>query len=96
MITKTMKNRSEHHALLTEFAPHMCPKDSNCPMISRNTMNPRSHSHGSQIIYKQSKYYGAQKVIAMQSLQLHLTGVARSWLVRMERETIGSWDELTK
>jgi hypothetical protein len=32
----------------------------------------------------------------MQSLQLHLTGAARSWLGKMERETIGSWDELTK
>jgi hypothetical protein len=50
-ITKTMKKRWEHYALLTEFAPHLCPKDSNCPMISRNTTNLRSHSHGSQIIY---------------------------------------------
>jgi hypothetical protein len=32
----------------------------------------------------------------MQSLQLHLTGVARSWLGKLEKETIGSWDELTK
>jgi hypothetical protein len=32
----------------------------------------------------------------MQSLQLHLTGPARSWLGKLERETIGSWDELTK
>jgi hypothetical protein len=32
----------------------------------------------------------------MQSLQLHLTGAARSWLGKLERETIGSWEELTK
>jgi hypothetical protein len=32
----------------------------------------------------------------MQSLQLHLTGAARSWLSKLERETIGTWDELTK
>jgi hypothetical protein len=32
----------------------------------------------------------------MQSLQLHLTDAARSWLAKLERETIGSWDELTK
>jgi hypothetical protein len=31
----------------------------------------------------------------MQSLQLHLTGVARSWLSKLERETIGSWEEIT-
>jgi hypothetical protein len=32
----------------------------------------------------------------MQSLQLHLTGAAQSWLSKLERETIGSWNELTK
>jgi hypothetical protein len=39
---------------------------------------------------------GGSKEIAMQSLQLHLTGAARSWLSKLERETIGSWEELTK
>jgi hypothetical protein len=28
----------------------------------------------------------------MQSLQLHLTGAAQSWLGKLERETIGRWD----
>jgi hypothetical protein len=32
----------------------------------------------------------------MQSLQLHLTGAAWSWLSKLERETIESWEELTK
>jgi hypothetical protein len=32
----------------------------------------------------------------MQSLQLHLTGVARSWLSKLKKQTIGSWEELTK
>jgi hypothetical protein len=32
----------------------------------------------------------------MQSLQLHLTGAARSWLSKLGKETIGSWEELTK
>jgi hypothetical protein len=32
----------------------------------------------------------------MQSLQLHLTGATRSWLSKLERGTIGSWEELTK
>jgi hypothetical protein len=32
----------------------------------------------------------------MQSLQLHLTGAARSWLSKLERGTIGSWEELSK
>jgi hypothetical protein len=29
----------------------------------------------------------------MQSLQLHLTGAARSWLSKLERGTIESWEE---
>jgi hypothetical protein len=32
----------------------------------------------------------------MQSLQLHLTGAARSWLSKLEKETIGSWEDLMK
>jgi hypothetical protein len=42
------------------------------------------------------KILGRTKEIAMQSLQLHLTGTARSWLSKLEKETIGSWEELTK
>jgi hypothetical protein len=32
----------------------------------------------------------------MQSLQLHLTGATRSWLSKLEKEIIRSWEELTK
>jgi hypothetical protein len=39
---------------------------------------------------------GGTKETAMQSLQLHLTGAARSWLSKLEKESIGSWDDLTK
>jgi hypothetical protein len=42
------------------------------------------------------KILGGSKEIAMQSLQLYLTGAARSWLSKLAREIIGSWDELTK
>jgi hypothetical protein len=42
------------------------------------------------------KLLGGTREIAMQSLQLHLTGAARSWLRKLEKETIGSWEELTK
>jgi hypothetical protein len=30
------------------------------------------------------------------ALQLHLTGAARSWLSKLEKGTIGNWEELTK
>jgi hypothetical protein len=36
------------------------------------------------------KILGGTMEIAMQSLQLHLTGAARSWLRKLEKETIGS------
>jgi hypothetical protein len=39
---------------------------------------------------------GGTREITMQSLQLHLTGAARSWLSKLGEETIGSSEELTK
>jgi hypothetical protein len=53
MTTKMMKRRWGHHALLIGFAPRQYPRVLNYPMISKNTMDLRSHSHGSQTIYKQ-------------------------------------------
>jgi hypothetical protein len=37
---------------------------------------------------------GGTKATAMQSLQLHVTGAARSWLNTLPNESIGSWGEL--
>jgi hypothetical protein len=42
------------------------------------------------------KILGGTKETAMQSLQLHLIGAARSWLSKLERGTIGSWEDFTK
>jgi hypothetical protein len=39
---------------------------------------------------------GGSKYTSMQSLQLHLTSATRSWLSKLERETIRSWEELKK
>jgi hypothetical protein len=36
------------------------------------------------------------KETTMQSLQLHLTGAARSWLGKLKKDTIGSSDDLAK
>jgi hypothetical protein len=81
--TKTMKRRWEHHDLLAEFAPLPYPKDSNYHMTRRSTTDLRSHSHGSQIIYKQSEYWEVQKrqqceVCSSTSPALHSHGWA-SW-----------------
>jgi hypothetical protein len=37
---------------------------------------------------------GGMRAMAMQSLQLHLTGAARSWLSTLPNDSIGSWGEL--
>jgi hypothetical protein len=42
------------------------------------------------------KILGGTKETTMQSLQLYLIDTARSWLSKLEKETIGSWEELTK
>jgi hypothetical protein len=42
------------------------------------------------------KLLGGTREIAMQSLQLHLIGATRSWLSKLDKEIIGSWEELTK
>jgi hypothetical protein len=55
-------------------------------------MNNRRDSDYLQAV----KLLGGTREIAMQSLQLHLTGIARSWLSKLGKETIGSWEELTK
>jgi hypothetical protein len=61
MTTMMTKKRWVHYALLAEFAPHQYPKVSNYPMISKNTKDPRSHHHGSQITYRQSEYLEDQR-----------------------------------
>jgi hypothetical protein len=37
---------------------------------------------------------GGTRATAMQSLQLHLTGAAQSWLNTLPNDSIGSWEEL--
>jgi hypothetical protein len=58
-------------------------------MISRNTMDLRTTVMVSDYL-QEVRILGGSKETAMQSLQLHLTGAARSWLGKLERETIGS------
>jgi hypothetical protein len=64
-------------------------------MISKNMMDPGAKSWLSDY-FQAVKILGGTREIAMQSLQLHLTGAAMSWLRKLEKETIGSWEELTK
>jgi hypothetical protein len=47
-------------------------------------------------LFQAVKILRGSKETAMQSLQLHFTGAARSWLGKLKKETIRSWDELAK
>jgi hypothetical protein len=49
-----------------------------------------------RLFLQRVRILGGSKETAMQSLQLHLIGASRSWLSKLERETIGSWEDLTK
>jgi hypothetical protein len=95
MTMKMTKKRWERRALLIEFAPHQYPRVSNYPTTSKSTMDPEPQSWLSDYL-QAVKILGGMKETAMQSLQLHLTSAARSWLSKLERGTIGSWEELTK
>jgi hypothetical protein len=46
------------------------------------------------VIRQAVQILGGIKATAMQSLQLHLTGAARSWLNTLPNDSIGSWGEL--
>jgi hypothetical protein len=49
-----------------------------------------------RLLIGSKKILRGTKETTMQSLQLHLIGAARSWLSKLERGTIRSWEELTK
>jgi hypothetical protein len=40
------------------------------------------------------KILGGSHATAMQSMQLHLSGAARSWLRKVPNESIGMWEDL--
>jgi hypothetical protein len=61
MAMKTMKKRWEHRALPAGFAPRQYPKGSNYLMINKSMTDHRNYSCGSQIIYKQYKYWEEPK-----------------------------------
>jgi hypothetical protein len=58
---KTTKRRWEHRALPVGFTLRQYPRGSNYLMINKNTTDHRNHSHGSQTIYKQYKYWKEPK-----------------------------------
>jgi hypothetical protein len=58
---KMTKKRWGHHALPAGFAPLQSPRDSSYLMINKSTTDRWNHNHGSQIIYKQYKYWEEPK-----------------------------------
>jgi hypothetical protein len=59
-ITRTKKKKSGRYALPKEFAERRYPKGLSCRMTSKNMMDHKNTSYGCQIIFKPSKYSGAQ------------------------------------
>jgi hypothetical protein len=92
--TKTMKKRWVRYTLPAGFTKREYPKDLSCRMIKKSMMDHKNQLYGCQTTYKQYKYSGGTRATAMQSLQLHLTGAARSWLNTLPNDSIGSWGEL--
>jgi hypothetical protein len=92
---RTKKQRWGRRALPTGFAKHN-PRDLNYLTTSKSMMDHRNPNHGCQTTSKLSKYSGGSKAIAMQNLQLHLTGTTRSWLSKLPEKSNGSWNKLEK
>jgi hypothetical protein len=72
------------------------PKGFKLPHDQQKYDGPQEPQSWPSDYLQEVRILGGSKEIAMQSLQLHLTGAAQSWLGKLERETIGSRDELTK
>jgi hypothetical protein len=84
-ITRTTKKRWARYALPKGFAERGYPKDLNCPQEPKLWLS--DYLQAVQIL-------GGTRATMMQSLQLHLTGAARSWLSTLPNDSIGSWGEL--
>jgi hypothetical protein len=94
---KTTKRRWEHRALPAGFALHQYPRGLFKLPHDQQKYDGSQEPQSWLSDYLQAvQILGGTKETAMQSLQLHLTGAARSWLSKLEKETIGSWEDLTK
>jgi hypothetical protein len=96
MTKKTTKRRWGRHALPIGFASFQYPKVSNYPMISKKYDGSQEPQSWFSDYLQAVKLLGGTRETAMQSLQLHLTGAARSRLSKLGKETIGSQEELAK
>jgi hypothetical protein len=90
---KMTTKRWARYALPEGFAKCGYPKDSNYHTTSKN-MTGRKNLPWLSDYLQAVHILGGTKATAMQSLQLHLTGAARSWLNTLPNESIGSWGEL--
>jgi hypothetical protein len=83
------------YALPVGFAECKYPKDSSYLTTRKNMTDHRNPNYDCQITFMPFKYSGGSRATAMQILQLHLTGAARSWLRKLPDNSIGSWSELS-
>jgi hypothetical protein len=93
-IMKTTKKRWARYPLPTGFAKRGYPKDSSCRTINKNMMGRKETTLWLSDYLQAVQILRGTRATAMQSLQLHLTGAARSWLITLPNDSIGSWGEL--
>jgi hypothetical protein len=90
--TRTKTQRWEADALPIGFNGLRYPEALNYLTTTKSMMDHRNPSLGLQAV----KIFGGSKAASMQILQLHLSGVTRSWLRKLPKESIRSWDDLSK
>jgi hypothetical protein len=93
-IMRMKKNKWGRYALPKGFAECRYPKSLSCRTTSKNMTDHRNPSYRSSDYLQAIKILGGSRATAMQSLQLHLTGAAWSWLSKLPNDSIGSWGEL--
>jgi hypothetical protein len=91
---KTMKKRWARYALPEGFAEREYPKDSNYHTISKKYDGSQEPRPWLSDYLQAVQILRGMRATAMQSLQLHLTGVAQPWLSTLPNDSIGSWGEL--
>jgi hypothetical protein len=95
-IMKTNKQRWGHHASPTGFTKMQVPKGFKLPHDQQKYDGSQEPESWLTYYLQAVKILGGSKATSMQSLQLHLTGAARSWLSKLPKESIGDWNDLEK
>jgi hypothetical protein len=76
------------------WARYVLPKDFKLPHDQEKYVGSQEPNVWLSDYLQAVQILGGTRATAMQSMQLHLTGAARSWLNTLPSDSIGSWREL--